>query len=116
MKLKSCFFVFVFILLAFLPAQADRVRENPSLYTFGEIVQKLPKMWSANPIEVMEMMKTYPDFSCWRGGDTISCHSNNNRNCAEIYVSLEFTSFDAYAEFDHVTFTMMINNQTIRIN
>ena len=110
MKLRSRLFVFVFILLVILPAQADQVRENPSLYTFGEVVQKLPKMWSANPIEVMEMMKTYPDFSCWSGGDTISCLSNNNRSCAEVYVSLGFTGSDNYAEFEHATFTMKINN------
>ena len=51
----------------------------------------------ANPIEVTEMMK-------------IGCQSNNNRNCAEIYLSLGFSSDDDYAEFDHVTFSMQINS------
>jgi hypothetical protein len=92
------------------PVSADQLRENPSLYSFAEIVQKLPKMWMANPIEVTEMMKKYPDFSCWRGTDTIACQSVNNRNCAEIYISLEFSSEDDYAEFQHVSFSTTINN------
>ena len=58
MKLKTFFLVILFVGLISLPVSAENLRENPSLYSFSEIVQKLPKMWMANPIEVMEMMKS----------------------------------------------------------
>ena len=113
--MKSKSIVFVLVIAAFvlnvLPSSADGyVRENPSFYSVAEIVQKLPQMWLANPIEVTEMMERYPDFTCWRGSDTIGCQSNNNRNCAEIYMSLGFSSDDDYAEFQQVIFSMQINS------
>ena len=109
-KLLICLlFTAVFFFLC-SPSFGQSVRENPSFYSAAEIIQKLPKMWTANPTEVKEMMEQYPDFTCWRGSDTIGCQSNNNRNCAEIYLSLGFTSEDDYAEFDHVTFSMQINS------
>lgn len=110
MKLKALFLLLIFIVLFSLPVSAENLRENPSLYSFSEIVQKLPKMWMANPIEVLEMMKDYPDFSCTREAGIIFCHSVNNRTCAEIFVELNFTSEDNYAEFDHVTFSTKVNN------
>lgn len=110
MKLKTFFLVILFVGLISLPVSAENLRENPSLYSFSEIVQKLPKMWMANPIEVMEMMNEYPDFTCHRGLDEITCKSVNNRHCAEIIVTLGFSSEDDYAEFEHVAFSMMISN------
>lgn len=111
MRKKSLILLFFSVLmLLWVPASADSYRENPSLYSTAEIVQKLPKLWMANPIEVMELMKNYPDFACWRGGGTIGCKSNNNKNCAEIFLSLDFSSDDDYAEFDHLSFNMQVNN------
>ena len=115
MKNKPFVFVFVlaiavFALTVISSSASDYVRDNPSFYSAAEIIQKLPQMWIANPIEVMEMMDRYPDFTCWRGSDLIGCQSNNNRNCAEIYLSLGFSSDDDYAEFQHVIFSMQINS------
>lgn len=110
MKLKTIFALMMFILLFPLPAFSEPMRDNPSLYSFSEIVQRLPQMWTANPFEVMEMMDEYPDFKCVREFDTVSCSSVNNRTCAEILLNLDFTSEDDYAEFDHVTFSIMLNN------
>lgn len=98
------------ILLVFpLAALAEEYRENPSLYSFGEITQKLPKMWLANPIEVMEMMKEYPDYECWRSYDIIGCRSVNNRYSAELFGNFQFSSDDDYAEFSHAVFSVVVN-------
>lgn len=97
-------------LLCFVPVCSGQYRENPSLYSVGEIVQKSPEMWMANPIEVMEMMDDYPDFTCWRSGAAIGCQSNNNKNCAEIYLTFTFTDDSDYAEYEHISFTMVIDN------
>ena len=112
MKNKSIVIMMIaaLFLTVFSSSAGENVRENPSFYSVAEIVQTLPQMWIANPIEVMEMMDRYPDFTCWRGSDTIGCQSNNNRNCAEIYLSLGFSSDDDYAEFQHVIFSMQINS------
>lgn len=109
-KLIFCLLLTAVFFLSCLPSFGQSVRDNPSFYSVAEIVQNSPKMWMANPTEVTEMMKKYPDFTCWRGSDTIGCQSNNNRNCAEIYLSLGFSSNDDYAEFDHITFSMQINS------
>ena len=61
-KVTLMVLILCIVMFIFLPVEADEQRENPSLYSFAEIVQKLPKMWMANPLEVMEMMKQYPDF------------------------------------------------------
>lgn len=103
-------FVLSLAVMFVLPVSAEEVRENPSFYSFSEIVQKLPKMWIANPIEVMEMMKSYPDFECWRSYDIIGCASVNNKHAAEIHVNYQFSSEDDYAEFTGCTFTMLINS------
>ena len=103
-------FIVMMMLTVFSPISGDNVKENPSVYSFAEIVKTLPQMWMANPAEVTEMMKDYPEFTCQRDADTISCQSLNNRNCADINIALKFTSEDDYAEFEHVTFTMEINN------
>jgi len=103
-------FIVVMTLTVISPIFAENVKENPSVYSFAEIVKNLPQMWMANPAEVKRMMTFYPEFSCNRNADVISCQSLNNRNCADINVELKFTSEDDYAEFEHVTFTMEINN------
>ena len=109
MKLKTLFLVILFIGLTLLPVTAENLRENPSLYSFGEIIQKLPKMWLANPIEVMEMMKDYPDYECWRSYDIVGCRSVNNRYSAEMFVNFQFSSEDDYAEFSHAVLSTMVN-------
>lgn len=103
--------IFLFSLISAAgPASGDSLRENPTFYSAAKIVAGLPKMWLANPIEVSEMLKSYPDLTCWKGNGIIGCQSVNNQNCAEIYMSLEFTSDDDYAEFEHLTFSMQIDS------
>lgn len=110
MKRRGLLIVIISILLVFpLSAMAEEYRENPSLYSFGEIMQKLPKMWLANPIEMMEMMKDYPDYECWRSYDIIGCRSVNNRYSAEMFVNFQFSSEDDYAEFSHAVLSTMVN-------
>ncbi|MBR6090017.1 MAG: hypothetical protein IKP86_08800, partial [Anaerolineaceae bacterium] len=80
MKTKYLFLLVLFtVLLTAFSAGAENVRENPSLYSFAEVVKTLPGMWTANPLEVMEMMEDYPDFECWRRYDMVGCSSVNNK-------------------------------------
>ncbi len=97
------------LLILTVPAAADTVRENPSLYSFADVVHKLPKMWLANPIEVREMMREYPDYECWRRYDIIGCNSVNNRFSAEMFVNFQFSSEDDYGSLSRVVFTTMVN-------
>ena len=98
------------LLMTAIAASADPLRENPSVYSFAEIVQKLPKMWNASFDEVTEMMKQYPDFVCRRSYDIISCSSVNNKYAAEINVNLQFTSEKDDAEFVRTVFTYKISS------
>ena len=104
------FFIIGLFVSLVMPAAAETLRDNPSLFSFAEIVQKLPKLWDANPIEVTEMMRKYQDFECFRSYDIIACTSVNNRYSAEIHANYQFSSEDDYAEFTHATFTMMIDS------
>ena len=102
--------MFILLLMSiFSDISAENNRENPSLYSFGEIIKKLPKMWLANPIEVMEMMKDYPDYECWRSYDIVGCRSVNNRYSSEMFVNFQFSSDDDYAEFTQAVFSAMVN-------
>ena len=110
--MKNKFYILITLIILLttaLVSSAETVRENPSLYTFSEIVQKLPKLWIANPIEVLELMEQYPDYTCWRSYDVIGCQSVNNKYSAEIFVNFQFSSEDDYAEFIHTVFTMQVN-------
>lgn len=110
MKKTIPLMLFILLLMGiFSNTSAENDRENPSLYSFGEITKKLPKMWLANPIEVMEMMKEYPDYECWRSYDIVGCRSVNNRYSAEMFVNFQFSSDDDYAEFTHAVFSTMVN-------
>ncbi|MBQ6509670.1 MAG: hypothetical protein IJI07_09390 [Flexilinea sp.] len=104
LAVTACFFLLTAI------AYADPLRENPSVYSFAEIVQKLPKMWTSSFDEVTEMMKQYPDLVCRRSYDIISCTSVNNKYSAEINVNLQFTSEKDDAEFVQTVFTYMIDS------
>ena len=97
-------------LMSACAASADPLRENPSVYSFAEIVQKIPKMWDASFDEVTEVMKQYPDFVCRRSYDIISCTSVNNKYAAEINVNLQFTSEKDDAQFVRTVFTYMIDS------
>ena len=97
-------------LMAALNASADPLLENPSVYSFAEIVQKLPEMWNASFDEISDMMKKYPDYVCRRSYDIISCTSVNNKYSAEINVNLQFTSEKEDAEFEGAVFTYMIDS------
>ena len=110
MKTKYLFLLVLFtVLLTAFSAGAENVRENPSLYSFAEVVKTLPGMWTANPLEVMEMMEDYPDFECWRRYDMVGCSSVNNKYSAEIFVNFSFSSEEDDAEFVHTFFSMMVN-------
>ena len=100
----------VFFLLIALPVSADALRENPSVYSFAEIVQQIPDMWNASPDVVMNMMKQYPDFVCRKSYDIIGCNSVNNKYSAEINVNMQFTSEKEDAEFVRSVFTYMIDS------
>ncbi len=91
------------------PVSGEPVRENPSFYSFAEIVQKLPELWGAVPADVMAVMEEHPDFSCWRSYDIIGCQSVNNMYSAEIHVNFQFMSEDDDAELTRTIFTMLIN-------
>ena len=97
-------------LLSAASVSADPVRENPSIYSYAEIVQKLPGMWNANPFEVLEMMKQYPDYTCERYTNFIECASVNNRYSAEIYLEFQFSSEDDYAEFGTAEFYVPVSD------
>ena len=80
------------------------------LYSFADIVQKLPKLWMSDPLEVMDMMKDYPDFICYRSHDIIGCTSVNNKYSSEIHVNYQFTTDKDDSEFVRATFSMAINS------
>ena len=100
----------VISLMIVLSASAEPLRENPSVYSFAEIVQQIPEMWNAGPDEVSEMMKQYPDFVCRKSYDIIGCTSVNNKYAAEINVNLQFTSEKEDAEFVRTVFTYKIDS------
>ena len=111
MKRIFIFVLFLAVMLSvILPVSAESVRENPSVYSFAEIVQKLPKIWLSSPAEMMDMMKEYPDFTCWRSYDIIGCTSVNNKYSAEIHVNYQFTTDDDNGEFDQAYFSMLIDS------
>ena len=111
MKVKMLFLLILsLVLLVSIPASAENVRENPSVYSFAEIVQKLPDLWTTGPLEIMDLMKDYPDFECWRSYDLIGCVSVNNKRSAEIHVNYQFSSDADDAEFIGAVFTKQINS------
>ena len=111
--MKSVFFRFLILaalLMVVIPVSADKGKENPSVYSFAEIVQALPEKWTANPVEIMEMMKEYPDFVCYRSHDIIGCTSVNNKYASEVHVNYQFTSEDDNSEFVQAVFSMKIDS------
>ena len=111
MKNKNFAILFVITIIFVCPVFAHaQDRENPSLYSFGEIVKNLPQKWLAVPDDVMKMMEDYPDFECWRSYDIVGCQSVNNKYSAEIHVNYQFTSEEDDAELVRTVFTMPVNN------
>lgn len=106
--------IFLIIIVIIIPNIAGNVcafdRENPSLYSFAEVVQKIPDLWLKHPAEIMELMNQYPDFECWRQYDIVGCRSVNNKYSAEITVNYHFSSEDDSAELTHAVFMMPVNN------
>ncbi len=98
------------LFLLAIPVSADTVMENPSLYSFADVVQKLPEIWTKNPADVQKLMETYPDFNCWHRYDIIGCQSVNNIYSAEIIVNFQFTSEADSAELKRCNFSMMIDS------
>lgn len=103
--------VLCLFLVLCIPVSADTVMENPSIYSFAEVVQRLPELWTSNPDTVMELMEDYPDYICWRRYDIIGCQSANNRYSAEIHVNFLFSSQEDSAELIRTNFTMLIDSQ-----
>ena len=102
--------ILVIFLMLVLPASADQGRDNPSVYSFAEIVQKLPGMWDTDPLSVMDLMNNYPDFVCYKSHDIIGCTSVNNKYSSEIHVNYQFTTAEDDAKFVRATFSMAINS------
>ncbi len=101
--------IICFVLMTAGMVSGETVNENPSFFSFTEVVQKLPELWTAAPAEVMGIMDNYPDFKCWKRYDIIGCQSVNNKYSAEINVNFKFSSEEEDAEFVQMFFTMMIN-------
>ena len=90
-------------------AFGETVKENPSFYSFAEVAQKLPALWTSKPADVMAVMDDYPDFTCRKHYDIISCQSVNNKYSAEIHLTCQFMSETDDAELSGAVFTMLIN-------
>lgn len=101
----------VMMFCCFHAVSADPLMDNPSVYSFSEIVQKLADNWSFTPAGINELMEFYPDYVCRRSYDIISCQSCNNRYSKEIRVSYEFTSELDTAELESCSFVMRIDSQ-----
>ncbi len=110
MKKQTIFILFlcVFVLSAG-SAFGETVKENPSFYSFAEVAQKLPALWTSKPADVMAVMEAYPDFTCRKHYDILSCQSVNNKYSAEIHLNFQFMSEDDDAELSRTVFTMLIN-------
>lgn len=106
--------IIVLFILMMLPTvfsvSAESLRENPSVYSFAEVVQKLPDIWLSNPVEMMEMMKDYPDLECRRSYDMIGCTSVNNKYSADIHVNLQFSSEADDGQFEGAYFSMLVDS------
>ena len=100
----------VISLMIVFSASAEPLRDNPSVYSFAEIVQQLPELWNSRPDEISEIMRQYPDFVCRKSYDIIGCTSVNNKYAGEINVNLQFTSEKEDAEFVRTVFTYMIDS------
>lgn len=100
----------IMALVTALPALADSVRENPSVYSFAEVVQKIQQLWDTGPVETMDMMKKYPDFECWRSYDIIGCTSVNNKYSAEIHVNFQFSTEDDDGHLEQVNYSMIVDS------
>ncbi len=98
------------LLLCIIQVSAENLPDNPSVYSFAEIVQKLSDIWDSTPTDIMKIMEQYPDFVCYRGYDIIGCQSVNNRFSNEIHVNYQFSSDDDNAEFVHAAFSTMIDS------
>ena len=105
----------VLLLLFFIfsyPASADEpLMDNPSLYTFAEIIQKAPEIMAATPAELMKVTSQYPDHICWWVYDIVGCQSVNNRYSAEISVNYKFSSEADDAELEKITYMMSVDSQ-----
>ena len=99
----------VMILTAVMPVSAEDLRKNPSMYSFAEIVQKLPVMWTEKPDAVTEMMEKYPDFECWRSHEIMGCSSVNNKYSADVNVNFQFSSEEDEAELVRAVYSMEID-------
>lgn len=111
MKARVLFLIMlVMVLFTVSSAAGDSARQNPSMYSFAEVVQKFPEMWLSTPDKVLDVMKDYPDFVCWRSYDIIGCVSVNNKFSSEVHANFQFTSDKDDAEFVRAVFTMQIDS------
>ncbi len=80
-------------------AGADELMANPSFYSGGAIAVDMESYWLANYLEIMEYMKTYPDFMCEHYSnsddgekfDQIVCSSVNNARTKDVVINFYFT-------------------------
>ncbi len=90
---------FILFILVFSSVSADESLPNPSVYSAGELAGKMPSYWIANYIEIQELMKNYPDFSCehysnpinGENFDQIICSSVNNIRTRDVIINFFFT-------------------------
>ena len=112
-KLLAAFTALLLLFFLFSgPAAADDpLMDHPSLYSFAEIVQKLPGIMTSTPAELMKVTSQYPDHICWWTYDIVGCQSVNNRYSAEISVNYKFSSEADDAELEKITFMMSVDSQ-----
>ena len=66
---------------------------NPSFYSAAEIAVELPSYWTANYLEVIELVSKYPDMTCdyyqdvW---DQVVCVSVTNDRARDIIINFFF--------------------------
>ena len=91
--------LFCLLLCAASAVYADELMPNPSLYSAADVAFRMPDYWIANYIEVLELMKNYPDFQCTHSSnpingenfDQIICNSVNNKQARDIIINFYFT-------------------------
>lgn len=112
-KLLTALPVLLLLIIVFNgPAAAEEpLPDNPSLYSFAEIIQKLPEIMSSTPADLMKITSQYPDQICWYVYDIVGCQSVNNRYSAEISVNYKFSSESESAELEKITFMMSVDSQ-----
>ena len=104
MKIRIILFIMAIIsFICVSSVSADESIWNPSVYSSGRIVKDLPSFWTANPAEIQEYLKQYPDLTCayysfeLEAGlyDQVVCVSVNNKWSRDVIINFFFTGSHA---------------------